>query len=73
MDPLTVYLELFRSLANRLTDPEEKNTVLSFNDAAYRQTADEVLSTRRRQSLSRQVFRVTTTGWTAIEDGMVMG
>lgn len=32
-------LELFRSLANRLTDPEEKSTVLSFNDAEYRQTA----------------------------------
>ena len=36
-------LELFRSLTNKLSDPMEKITALSFNESAYRQTANEVL------------------------------
>jgi hypothetical protein len=35
-------LELFRSLATRLSDPVEKSITLTFNESAYRQTANEV-------------------------------
>ncbi|EAW21388.1 uncharacterized protein NFIA_065520 [Aspergillus fischeri NRRL 181] len=38
-----LYLELFRSLTSRLSNPVEKSISLSFNDSAYRQTADEIL------------------------------
>ncbi|KAJ5706447.1 hypothetical protein N7536_002136 [Penicillium majusculum] len=41
-------LELFRSLTNKLSDPMEKTTALSFNENAYRQTADEVLELVRK-------------------------
>ncbi|KAJ5283309.1 hypothetical protein N7505_001289 [Penicillium chrysogenum] len=41
-------LELFRSLTNKLSDPMEKTTALSFNENAYRQTADEVLGLVRK-------------------------
>ncbi|KAJ5619391.1 hypothetical protein N7510_003375 [Penicillium lagena] len=41
-------LELFRALTNRLSDPTEKNTALSFNESAYRQTASEVLELVRK-------------------------
>jgi hypothetical protein len=36
------FLELFRSLTNKLSDPMEKITALSFNESAYRKTANEV-------------------------------
>ncbi|EAW09753.1 uncharacterized protein ACLA_039690 [Aspergillus clavatus NRRL 1] len=38
-----LHLELFRSLAHRLSNPEGKSVSLSFNDSAYRQTAGEIL------------------------------
>ncbi|OXN04993.1 hypothetical protein CDV58_05629 [Aspergillus fumigatus] len=38
-----LYLELFRSLTSRLSNPVEKSISLSFNDSAYRQTANEIL------------------------------
>ncbi|KAJ6180989.1 hypothetical protein N7519_011450 [Penicillium mononematosum] len=41
-------LELFRSLTNKLSDPMEKITALSFNESAYRQTANEVLELVRK-------------------------
>ncbi|PKY00375.1 hypothetical protein P168DRAFT_300151 [Aspergillus campestris IBT 28561] len=41
-------LELFRSLTNRLSDPMEKSTALSFNESAYRQTVNEVLELVRK-------------------------
>lgn len=37
-----LYLESFRSLTTRLSNPE-RSISLSFNDSAYRQTADEIL------------------------------
>ncbi|KAJ6167567.1 hypothetical protein N7497_000410 [Penicillium chrysogenum] len=41
-------LELFRSLTNKLSDPMEKITALSFNESAYRKTANEVLELVRK-------------------------
>jgi uncharacterized protein (DUF1778 family) len=41
-------LELFRSLTNKLSEPMEKTTALSFNKSAYRQTANEVLQLVRK-------------------------
>ncbi|GFF49737.1 hypothetical protein IFM61606_05377 [Aspergillus udagawae] len=38
-----LYLEVFRSLTSRLSNPVERSISLSFNDSAYRQTADEIL------------------------------
>jgi hypothetical protein len=41
-------LELFRSLTNKISDPMEKTTALSFNESVYRQTAKEVLQLVRK-------------------------
>ncbi|KAF7157872.1 hypothetical protein CNMCM5623_002306 [Aspergillus felis] len=38
-----LYVELFRSLTSRLSNPVERSISISFNDSAYRQTADEIL------------------------------
>jgi hypothetical protein len=38
-----LYVELFRSLSSRLSNPVERSISLSFNDSAYRQTGEEIL------------------------------
>lgn len=38
-----LYLESFRFLTSRLSNPVERSILLSFNDSAYRQTGDEIL------------------------------